>query len=112
MSHGPTARKATPPLSTFHITLAALWLILSLVALAASSAMAQPQQRPAEGRRSPPPEAFTACEGKAEGATALVRLPGGKTRPGTCVRTDSGSLAAQPAGGPPPGEPGLRLPAQ
>ncbi|WP_311221472.1 MULTISPECIES: hypothetical protein [unclassified Acidovorax] len=109
--HGPTASKAAPPLTTFHITLAALWLGFSLIALATSRAMAQPQH-PSEGRRGPPPEAFTACEGKAEGATVDVRLPDGKSRPATCVPTASGRLAARPAGGPPPGEPGLRPPAQ
>ena len=98
-----TLERPAPLLSTFHITLAALWLGLSLIAMAASTARAQ---QPPEVRRGPPPEAFSACEGQAEGAAVTVRLPDGKTLPGTCKATASGALAAQPAGGPPPGGPG------
>ncbi|GEM_PF-6846486 len=90
--------RPAPLLSTFHITLAALWLGLSLIAMAASTAMAQP---PAEGRRGPPQEAFAACEGQAEGAAVTLTLPGGKTLSAQCLPTESGALAARPAGASP-----------
>lgn len=92
--------RPAPLLSTFHITLAALWLGLSLIAMAASTAMAQ---QPLEGRRGPPHEAFAACEGQAEGAAVTLALPDGKTVPATCLPIPSGALAARPEGGPPPG---------
>lgn len=48
---------------------------------------------------SPPPEAFTACQGKTEGAAVTLTMPDGKTFDGTCrtVTTSSGTaLAARP----------------
>ena len=70
---------------------------------AAGAAQAQPR----DGRAAPPlpHEAFTACQGKAEGATVTITLPDGKTLPGTCraVPAASGSaLAAMPDQPPPP----------
>jgi hypothetical protein len=67
--------------------------------LYAGIATAQPA--PGEGHRPPPPpEAYTACQGRTEGAAVTLTMPDGKTLPGTC-RTMNGSLVAQPAGGPP-----------
>ncbi|SFD99949.1 hypothetical protein [Paracidovorax konjaci] len=67
--------------------------------LSAACAMAQPShaghQPPA-----PPPEAYTACQGKTEGATVTLTMPDGKSLQGTC-RTMNGTLVAMPAGGPP-----------
>ncbi len=52
---------------------------------------------------SPPPEAYAACKGKAEGDAVTLTMPDGKTLAGTC-RTMDGTLVAAPAGG--PGGPG------
>jgi hypothetical protein len=40
--------------------------------------------RPPKDRRNPPPEAYAACEGKAEGAPAQLVGPQGETVTGTC----------------------------
>lgn len=77
-------------------------------ALGTLPAMAQPRA-PHDGQPpAPPPEAFTACQGQAEGAAVTITLPDGKTLEGTCrtITTASGTaLAARPNGrpdGPPP----------
>lgn len=90
---------------------------LGTVALLASSVTARSAEAetPAEGssrrqqHRAPPPEAFTACEGKAADAACTVTF-GDRTIEGTC-RTpppDSGEtrlvcFPARPPGGPGPG---------
>jgi len=82
-----------------HIAFTACLLAL------AGLAQAQPQGR--QGPPAPPPEAYAACQGKAEGASVTLTLPDGKTLEGTC-RTMNGALVAMPAGhpggagGPPP----------
>lgn len=74
-----------------------------------------PALRMAAGRRegrhrghgnppSPPPEAYTACQGKAEGDSVTLTMPDGKTLAGTC-RSLNGQLVAMPAGGPGAGGP-------
>ncbi len=52
-----------------------------------------------EGRRGPPPEALTACEGKAAEQACEVNL-GGRALPGTCAPTPDQRLACRPR--PPP----------
>lgn len=49
------------------------------------------------GRRhhGPPPEAYTACEGKSEGDTAAFESPRGDTVTGTCVE-DGDRLVLRP----------------
>jgi hypothetical protein len=91
-------------MNTFRLTFTSLWLGLSLLALACSSATAQERRDPPK----PPPEAYTACQGKAEGDAVTLTMPDGKQLGGTC-RTIDGQLAAAPAGGPGgPGGPGGR----
>ncbi|MFT4241736.1 MAG: hypothetical protein QM569_05565 [Acidovorax sp.] len=65
------------------------------------AALAQPNGRGAPP--APPPEAFTACQGKAEGTAVTMTMPDGKTLTGTCRSTATGSgttLAARPDGQP------------
>ncbi len=48
-----------------------------------------------EGRNGPPPEAFTACEGKSEGARTQFTSPRGEVITGTC-KTADGRLVLRP----------------
>jgi hypothetical protein len=43
------------------------------------------------GHHGPPPEAYTACEGKSEGDTASFESPRGDTITGTCAQEKNGS---------------------
>ncbi|ACN17144.1 hypothetical protein HRM2_40870 [Desulforapulum autotrophicum HRM2] len=43
-----------------------------------------------KGHKGPPPEAYTACEGKSEGDTAAFENPQGDTVTGTCVQERDG----------------------
>ncbi len=43
-------------------------------------------RRPGRGHNSPPPEAYTACEGKSAGDTAEFVSPHGDTVTGVCVQ--------------------------
>ena len=63
-----------------------------------------PDGRPGRRRR-PPPEAFTECQGKAEGQALQYQTPRGDVVPATCVRTPEG-LAARPNRRPGPPEDG------
>ena len=47
-------------------------------------------------RRGPPPEAYTACEGKSAGATAEMVTPRGETLTGTCEAERDGKLVLRP----------------
>lgn len=47
-------------------------------------------------RRGPPPEAYTACEGKSAGATAEMATPRGETLTGTCEAGRDGKLVLRP----------------
>lgn len=78
------------------------WLARAMQATAvaatlAASGMAQSQNRPEPP--APPPEAYTACQGKTEGASVTLTMPDGKSFAGVC-RTMGGTLVAMPAGGP------------
>ena len=72
----------------------------------ASLALAQPASHsdqvppPPHGRR-PPPEAFSACEGKSEGAECTVSFHE-HTLEGVCVAPQSDSLFCMPNDLPPP----------
>jgi hypothetical protein len=46
-------------------------------------------------RQGPPPEAYTACEGKTAGSTAQFTAPNGETVSGTCT-LDGGKLVLRP----------------
>ena len=56
--------------------------------------------QPGAGRRGPPPSAYTACAGQAEGAACSFQTPGGP-RPGQCFDLD-GRMACVPADAPRP----------
>jgi hypothetical protein len=66
------------------------------LAITAALAMTAVQAQP----RGLPPEAYAACQGKAEGASVTITLPDGKAMDGTCKAVD-GKLAALPSGAPP-----------
>jgi len=55
--------------------------------------------RPGE-KREPPPFAFKACEGKAEGDRVTLSGPHGETLKAVCRKFPDGRLCAQPEGGP------------
>ena len=59
------------------------------------------------GRRRPPPQAFTDCKGKAEGAAVQHKTPRGDVVAATCIATPEGLAARpnQPLDGGPPGGP-------
>jgi len=42
------------------------------------------------GHQGPPPESYTACEGKSQGDTASFESPRGDTVTGTCVQDKTG----------------------
>lgn len=102
---------------------AAKWVfgVLGVAALAldvVGVAVAQDaDQRPAShrderggpGPRRPPAEAFTACEGKAEGADCQVQLHD-RTINGTCVAPSQDELFCMPNDMPPPPPDGQRPP--
>ncbi len=70
-----TITKHTP------IVIALLAIFIAFSSLG-NEAFAQQQGRRHQG---PPPEAYTACEGKSEGDTAEFESPRGDTVTGTCV---------------------------
>lgn len=72
---------------------------LALLALGATTFAAWAQPERGGTPPAPPPEAYAACKGKAEGASVTLTMPDGKTLTGTC-RTMNGTLVAMPAGGP------------
>lgn len=76
---------------------------LALLALGATTVAAWAQPERGGTPPTPPPEAYAACKGKAEGASVTLTMPDGKSLTGTC-RTMNGTLVAMPAGG--PGGPG------
>lgn len=80
--------------------LPALLLCASLAA--SGAALAQP--RDGQGRPPLPPDAFTACQNKAEGAAVTITMPDGKTLSATCraVPGASGSALAAMPDQPPP----------
>ncbi len=62
------------------ITVAGAAIAWSIAVVAADSSSAP---RPGH-RMGPPPEAFTACDGKAVGDAVSITLPDGRTMSGTC----------------------------
>jgi hypothetical protein len=79
------------PTRSSRITLT-IGALLGAVAIAASA-------RAAEGpppRHQPPPEAFTACQGKSESDSCSVSLPD-RTVAGTCAASPEGTLFCRPA---------------
>jgi hypothetical protein len=79
-----------------------LALLLAVNAYADDS----PQQVRGKGNRTPPPEAYTACEGKASGDNSSFTSPRGHNVTGTCQEMD-GRLFLRPDN-PPPGQGGKR----
>ncbi len=68
-----------------------------------------PQQMPGDmqqgGKRTPPPEAISACSGKSEDDACSVTTPRGDTMEGTCRNTPDGEyFACIPKGHRPPQE--------
>ena len=74
---------------TIIIVLLALFVAISTIGINASA-----QQR-GKRRQGPPPEAYTACEGKSEGDAAEFEGPRGETVTGTC-ELDGDSLVLRP----------------
>ena len=74
-------------------------VLTSLTLLLASQiTLANDEQKGPSGRRGPPPEAFTACEGKSAGDTAQFEGRRGDTVTGTCEVRD-GKLVLRPERG-------------
>ena len=90
-----TITKNTP------IAIALLFVFIAFGSLG-SEAFAKQQGRRHQG---PPPEAYTACEGKSEGDTAEFESPRGDTVTGTCVQ-DGDRLVLRPDN--PPNGKGLK----
>ena len=84
---------------TITLTLAILTLTFLVLPVQASSAQER-KPRPG-GPPGPPPEAYTACEGKTEGDTAEFVSPRGDTVTGTC-EVEGDRLVLRPDN-PPPG---------
>jgi len=68
---------------------------LLLTTLAVSIIMSQLPVSAIAARREPPPEAFTVCVGKSEGAAVSITTPRNETLNATC-RMFNGKLAAAP----------------
>jgi len=68
-------------------------LALCVLAICATSALAKPGG--GGKRQGPPPEAFTACEGKSAGDTASFTSPRGGEVTGICVE-QSGKMVLRP----------------
>lgn len=81
-----------------QFTIITLLGILFALSSLGSEAMAQQGGRRHQG---PPPEAYTACEGKSEGDTAEFESPRGDTVTGTCEQ-EGDRLVLRPDN-PPPG---------
>ncbi|HKI49833.1 MAG TPA: hypothetical protein VKA69_10935 [Desulfobacteria bacterium] len=77
-----------------------------MVSLCAATAFGSDseEQRPGGRHHGPPPEAYTACEGKSAGDTAQFESPRGDTITGTCVQQDD-RMVLRPDN-PPPGHRG------
>ncbi|MDB4974286.1 MAG: hypothetical protein JWN48_2627 [Myxococcaceae bacterium] len=73
-------------------TRAALLVFSTLGCLPWSSAQAGP---PPPGHRGPPPEAFTACQDRTEGADCTVSFHD-RSLEGLCVRADQAALFCMP----------------
>lgn len=72
-----------------------------------TSAVSTSSEADERGHRGPPPEAFTACEGKAAGDACTVTTPHGDELAGTCATPPEDTRLAcrpshMPEGGPPP----------
>ncbi|MFN4119190.1 hypothetical protein [Acidovorax sp.] len=97
-----TPRTATARTTTLSATISRTVSCIALCGFMTAGFAQQGRPTPP----SPPPEAYTACQGKSEGDTVTLTLPDGKALEGTC-RTINGALAAAPAGRPGgPGAPG------
>lgn len=84
------------------ITLKTCLALIMLALLFAVNAYADdppPRERGGEPR-TPPAEAYTACEGKAAGDSASLQTPQGHKLTGTCQEMD-GRLVLSPDGPPP-----------
>ena len=78
--------------------------IILITALVLFNTMGNAALAQDSGRRhhGPPPEAYTACEGKSEGDTAEFESPHGDTVTGTCEQ-DGDRLVLRPDNPPPRG---------
>lgn len=68
---------------TIFLLCAVATIIFSDMTLATESDQTKPQDKSAR-RQGPPPEAYTACEGKSAGDSAVFVNPRGETFTGTC----------------------------
>jgi len=77
--------------------------LVTLCILSVSLAFANQPTQPKSGKRQPPQEAITACEGKDDGSSCTVKTPRGHTLEGTCRTTpDKKYFACKPKNGPKP----------
>lgn len=76
-------------------------LLVSLLGLLSACADNAPPGPGRERPSGPPPEAFTACEGKTAGAEVTFSGRNGESITATCEERD-GELVAVPADAPPP----------
>jgi len=75
-----------------------IYPILLCAALSFSSSTLIAKEDQKERGHKPPPEAFTACEGKAEGDSVSIETPRGETLEATCKMMEE-QLAAVPTKG-------------
>ena len=59
-------------------------IIIAVLIICATNAFGQGPPSKGQGHQGPPPEAYTACEGKSAGDTAEFVSPRGDTVCGTC----------------------------
>ena len=79
--------------------------VLALLCICSVHAFAANDSRRGEGhQRQPPPEAYTACEGKESGDEAELTGPRGETVTGTCTQEKDGERLFLRPDRPPEGE--------
>ena len=84
-------------------SIAALLVAILITGVSISTVSAQESGRRRQG---PPPEAYTACEGKTEGDTAQLETPRGDTISGTCEQEGDRLVLRPERGESGPGGPG------
>jgi len=80
-----------------------------LIATSAFGSDSSSQENGRGGHQGPPPEAYSACEGKSEGDTAEFTSPQGDTITGTCELDRDGDQLVLRPDNPPEGGQGERL---
>jgi len=65
-----------------------------LIAVAMVTGLFAQQNTPQNGKRTPPPEAISACSGKTVNSSCSITTPEGKTIEGQCRNTPDGQYFA------------------